>query len=322
MGELSAIFADQEFCGSQILSLKSRLQKIDLNQEHFEEDDKKVCYFTGFLNYAMFKILFLSIAPNLSSKKALSPFQQLLLTMMKLRLNLPLKYLAYRFGVCPTTASETFFGTVHVLYTRFNQLVHWPDREQLHKNIPSCFREAFGNRVTVIIDCFEVFTETPSKVINASQCWSNYKHHETIKFLIGITPQGTISYISQAWGGKTSDKYLTENCNFFSLILPGDVILADRGFLVEDSVKTLGAELKIPAFTKGKNQLHPLDIEKTRNIATVRIHVERMIGLLKKKFHIFQQIIPVSMLSNKGALDQMIVVCSAILNMCPSQIPK
>lgn len=47
-------------------------------------------------------------------------------------------------------------------------------------------------------------------------------------------------------GGRTSDKFLTENSGFLNLILPGDIILADRGFLIEDSVKTLGAELKIP----------------------------------------------------------------------------
>lgn len=136
----------------------------------------------------------------------------------------------------------------------------------------------------VIIDCFEIFTETPSGFLNAAQCWSNYKHHQTIKFLIGITPHGTISYISSAWGGRTSDKFLTENCGFLNCILPGDIILADRGFLIKDSVEILGAHLEIPAFTKNKDQLHPTDLETTRKIANVRIHVERVIGLLKKKF--------------------------------------
>lgn len=62
--------------------------------------------------------------------------------------------------------------------------------------------------------------------------------------------------------------------------------MADRGFLIRDEIKTVGAELKIPAFTKGKEQLHPLAIESTREIANNRIHVERVIGHLRLKYKI------------------------------------
>jgi hypothetical protein len=52
------------------------------------------------------------------------------------------------------------------------------------------------------------------------------------------------------------------------------------------------AKLNIPAFTKGKDQLDPADVEHTRKIATVRIHVERIIGLLRQKYTILQQTLP------------------------------
>lgn len=53
--------------------------------------------------------------------------------------------------------------------------------------------------------------------------------------------------------------------------------MADRGFTIHESVVLQGAELTIPAFTKGKDQLHSVDVEKTRGIANVRIHVECVI---------------------------------------------
>lgn len=49
------------------------------------------------------------------------------------------------------------------------------------------------------------------------------------------------------------------------------------------------AQLAIPALTKGRDQLHPVDVEKTREIANVRIHVERVIGLLRRKFTILSE---------------------------------
>ncbi|KAJ8911399.1 hypothetical protein NQ315_013536 [Exocentrus adspersus] len=60
---------------------------------------------------------------------------------------------------------------------------------------------------------------------------------------------------------------------------PGDVVLADRGFLIKETLAILQAKVIVPAFTKSKSQLHPLEIEETRNIAHVRIHVERITGM-------------------------------------------
>ena len=54
------------------------------------------------------------------------------------------------------------------------------------------FRYAFGKKVTVIIDCFEVFIDRPTNLLVSAQTFSNYKHHNTIKILIETTPQGTV----------------------------------------------------------------------------------------------------------------------------------
>lgn len=127
-----------------------------------------------------------------------------------------------------------------------------------------CFQYTFGKKVTVVIDCFEVFIERPSNLLARAQTFSSYKHHNTIKVLIGITPQGTISFVSQAWGGRTSDKFLTEKCGFLKNLLPGDLVMADRGFTISESVAMTHAKLVILAFTKGKKQLDPVDVEKNK----------------------------------------------------------
>ena len=46
---------------------------------------------------------------------------------------------------------------------------------------------------------------------------------------MSISPQGTISFISDGWGGRVSDKYIVENSGYLSF-------LADRGFDVADSI--------------------------------------------------------------------------------------
>ena len=102
--------------------------------------------------------------------------------------------------------------------------------------------------------------------------------------LIGIVPQGTVGFVSEAWGGHTSDRFVTENCGILKKLLPGDVILADQGFDIAESVRTMQARLHIPAFKKGKSQLSALEVEETRSIANVRVHVERVIGTVRQYF--------------------------------------
>lgn len=63
-------------------------------------------------------------------------------------------------------------------------------------------------------------------------------------------------------------------------------MLASRGFEIEKSVGMMCAEVKTPAFTRGKCQMHSKDVEETRKLAHLRIHVERVTGNLGAKYWI------------------------------------
>ena len=90
------------------------------------------------------------------------------------------------------------------------------------------------------------------------------------------------------------------------------------------------AQLATPAFTKGKDQLDPVDVEKTRGIANVRIYVKRVIGLLRQKYSILSGILPIYFLiSNPNGsqeeatpmIDRIINVSAALVNLCPGTVP-
>ena len=118
--------------------------------------------------------------------------------------------------------------------------------------MPKIFREEFGNKITSIIDCFEVFTESPANKDACAELWSHYKHHKTGKTLISMAPQGSINFVSETWGGRASDKFITEQSGFMEYLIPGDYVMADRGFTISDSLAMHRANLVIPSFTKGR----------------------------------------------------------------------
>ena len=258
----------------------------------------------------------------------LSKFEQFILVLMRLRLNLPLKDLAYRFKISQPTASRIWHKIITIMDQRMKFLIQWPKREILQATMPMDFRQAFGCKVVVILDCFEVFIKRPSNLFARAQTWSNYKHHNTVKFLIGISPQGLVSFISTAWGGRASDKRITEESGVFKNLLPDDIVLAERGFDINESVGFYCATLKIPAFTKGKSQLSAIEVEETRKVASVRIHVERVIGLVRRKYQILQsRAMPIEHMAVKegdalAVIDKIAVICCALSNLSESVVPS
>nr|CAI5829830.1 unnamed protein product [Callosobruchus analis] len=66
--------------------------------------------------------------------------------------------------------------------------------------------------------------------------------------------------------------------------------------------------------------MHPVDLEASRNISHCRIHVERVIGVLRQKYRILEGTLPISLLSTGGSepiLNKIVHLCCALINMCP-----
>lgn len=63
-----------------------------------------------------------------------------------------------------------------------------------------------------------------------------------------------------------SDKHITENSNLLNNIIPGDTILADRGFDIQASLVLFCATVTIPPFTRGKNSLMELTLNRQEQL--------------------------------------------------------
>ena len=78
-----------------------------------------------------------------------------------------------------------------------------------------------------------------------------------------------MSFLSKCWGGRATDKCITQNSGFLDLVEYGDVIVADRDFDISDDLSLYGARLEIPAFTQGKKQFRQQEVEYSRRLAKV-----------------------------------------------------
>ena len=233
------------------------------------------------------------------------------MTLIKLRLNLRIFDLAFRFGVSPSSASRYITTWICYTYHHLTELDWMPSVEQVMGTLPPAFRLHYPSTYA-IIDASEIFIETPTDLHMQSSTWSNYKHHNTAKFLLACTPNGCVTFISPLYVGSISDTELTRVSGFLSRLedKPGISIMADRGFTIRDMLKEIGAELNIPPFMEGRQQLPPDEIQEGRRIASVRIHVERAIGRIKT-FAILKQTLPISLARMS---NQIVCVCAYLTN--------
>ena len=188
-----------------------------------------------------------------------------------------------------------------------------PSVQQVLGTLPHSFRDKYPTTYA-IIDGSEIFLETPNDLHMQSSTWSQYKHHNTAKFLIACTPNGAILYVSPLYVGSISDIDLTRLSGFLTTLQdkPGISIMADRGLLRE-----LGADLNIPPFMEGRSQLSAQEVQTGRKITSLRICVERAIGRMRN-YSTLHGTLPISMarLSN-----QIVCVCALLFNIQPPLVP-
>ncbi len=101
--------------------------------------------------------------------------------------------LSYRFHVSVVVVSNIFRRWLDVMSRELKQLIVWPDREIVLKTLPACFRP----KCTCVVDCFEIFIEMPPLLSARAEHNSNYKSHNTVKFLVAVSPTGAVTFISK-----------------------------------------------------------------------------------------------------------------------------
>lgn len=183
---------------------------------------------------------------------SLSIEDQLLLSLMRLHLGLLYAHLARVFNVSVTGAHNIFKHMLSVLTTIMKKVVIWLPRAVIRNSTPDSFIDNGFEKTTCIIDCSEIVLQRPKKLTPRAQTYSSYKARNTVKFLMAIAPNGYIMYVSAAYGGRASDKFITSDCGVEDYLGPGDEIMADRGFTLSPNLNVQGVKLNVPAFTRGK----------------------------------------------------------------------
>lgn len=200
------------------------------------------------------------------------------MVLMRLRLGLLLKDLEFRFKISSGRISRIFKAWIQLMCQCLQTIVFLPPLIEM-KVIPKCFEKFRDTRI--VLDCTEIFVQTPSSLQTQSQSFSNYKDHNTLKTLIGIDKIGAVVFVSRLWGGSVSDTQITRESGLCDLLEEGDAVMVDKGFIhINGDLSQRGVKLYCRPFLT-KNQFTKKEVESIRRIASGRIHVERKMEQIK-----------------------------------------
>ena len=218
--------------------------------------------------------------------------------------------MAREMGVSDTLVSRIYSTWVNFLSTELKLLFEMKENLYDLDTIPPCFHKY--KSLKVVIDCTELVSERASSLQARKETYSNYKSRDTIKFMVGLSPNMTVNYVSFAYGGRASDKHITlDSSSMLENLPPGSQVMADRGFRVEKELRDLGVQLIIPDFKgRDRSQLTVAEVQNSEQIAMARIHIERIIQRIRN-YHILDSTMK---LSQKDVIEQMFIVCSYLVN--------
>ena len=207
--------------------------------------------------------------------------QQLIMTLMKLRLGCRDLDLAVRFDVSRSTVSNvvhTFIAALHELLFKGILSVTIPSQRKCKGSMPKSFEEFSSARIAM--DAIEITQDIPSDLQKQAASYSRYKSRHTLKAVTCVAPNAALVFSSELYPGSTSDVAIVEHCKLLDQMEPGDLILADKGFTIHGLLKQ-GVSLNIPPFLSSKTHFTKEEAKMCHKIARARIHVERANERLK-----------------------------------------
>ena len=140
------------------------------------------------------------------SKRSLSLEQEFSLVLVRLQLGLLEVDLATRAGLSQSQLSRIFiipncdaiqFGLVENLLMKL-----------CHHHLRRCIQQ-HGLSFTAQNCSLKLLA-----LLELSVTYSNYKHHNTAKGLVGISPSAAVTLVSYLYPGRSRDKQITNDCVF------------------------------------------------------------------------------------------------------------
>ena len=179
-----------ERLSTKLEDTERKLQIEQFGLERFGTNDKLIKYYTGLNKYATLKVFFNFVQPTAAimrdpyyktesetlslagRKKIIKLTDELFMFLCRIRLGLGEQDLSIRFNVSVSTVSRKIIAWANLLYLVLGHIPIWLSKDTIANLMPQTFKDLYPH-TRVILDCTEIYTETPSALVLGSQFFSS-----------------------------------------------------------------------------------------------------------------------------------------------------
>ncbi|XP_064486326.1 uncharacterized protein LOC135398793 isoform X2 [Ornithodoros turicata] len=293
----------------QVRCRELEAQRSTFSIEHLKDNRADFQFYTGLPSYEVFKAILKYLNPGekgsnidfrISSNEPVdydllslpSIENQCFLVLVRLKLGLLMRDLAYRFVLDESTVQRVFSAWISFMYQRLSALPLWGSRQAVSRKMPEDIAKKFP-KFRAAVEVTEIGCSSSSG--------------GTMKGLIAMSPDGLVSFVSPLFPGGTSDRDLVTESGFLELQFDaGDCVIARRSFYVADLLKPLKVRLCVPP--KEKTTLMNQDVVDVQKVALERIR--KRVEVIKS-FHILDRQFPTDI---APMADRIWTVCCVLTN--------
>lgn len=210
---------------------------------------------------------------------------QVILTLMKIKTELSFVALSLLSRLTQNDCKRYIFKIMPRLAILLRTTIVIP--KQVEVNVPKCYKDS--EKFKIVLDCFEIPIEKPKCLYCIKEYFSHCQDLDTIKFLVGISSNNLVIFISKPQGGLYSDEQVFKQSDFVEKVNSGqDTIMAVNDLEIEDICDKYNIELRKPHWKNMNKQVFENDDELTATVADAQFIIDNFCKQLKD-FKIFSE---------------------------------
>lgn len=200
----------------------------------------------------------------------------------KLRLGLSFATLSVLFKLEKVkVAKDMFHNIVKLLAKNLKKLIYWPVKHEILSDMPKCFVPYSSTRVVLSTLVIPIQDETP----NCAKCKKIFVSKEgvlkTLKVMLGLTPNGKVSFVSLVYAGSNTDEKIFFCTRLLEKLIPSeDAVMLSKD--MDIGAASCLEQITFYALPKlGPYRTTVADVIETKNLTESMVYVERTLRKIK-----------------------------------------